>query len=328
MAHPVRKARAAPLDTAARRRHKLRNTIQSAILLVGMVALLAACLALLFGPEGALWGIVGWAVALAVSPSVSPRMVLSLYQARRLFPDEFPAGFRILETLARRAGLAQTPVLYYAPTSMVSAFTMGNRDDAAIVLTDGMLRTLNMRELAGVLAHELSHVRNNDLWVMSLADSISRLTGLMAVAGLLLACVTLPLLLVGVVTVPIGLVLLLVAAPTIGSLMQLALSRAREFDADLDAAGLTGDPAGLASALEKLERFSAGFWERMAMPGRRVPEPSLLRTHPQTWERVRRLMSLYGGDAPPLGEEAPVRLPGAISAVSRPPRWRASGLWY
>lgn len=317
-----------PLDTARRRRHKWRNTLHSTVLLGGMVLLLAACLGLMFGWEGALWGLAGWALALAFGPRVSPRLVLSLYRARPLSQAEFPFGHEVLETLAHRAGLDAAPALYYAPTPMVNAFSLGNARDAAIVVTDGMLRVLGARELACVLAHEVSHVRNNDLWVMNLADSISRLTALMAFAGFFVALVSLPLALAGVASVPWLLILLLILAPTASALMQLALSRAREFDADLDAAGLTGDPVGLASALQKLERLNAGFWERVLMPGRRVPEPSLLRTHPSSWERVRRLMSLLPEDSSPFRAERPLVLDLAHRPIRPNPRWRASGLWY
>jgi heat shock protein HtpX len=87
-------------------------------------------------------------------------------------------------------------------------------------------------------------------------------------------------------------VLILILSPTIGGLLQMALSRTREFDADLGAAMLTGDPDGLASALIKLETAQRRHWEAMMLPGGRIPDPSLLRTHPPTDQRVARLMSL------------------------------------
>jgi heat shock protein HtpX len=316
------------LDDRQRRRHKLRNLVQSALLLGGLLALLAGCMVLVFGPDAALWGMIGWGIALALSPRVSPRLVLGLYGARRLGRDDFPDGYAVLRRLTERAGLGHMPVLWYVPSRTVNAFTLGGRDEAAIAVTDGMLRVLTLRELAGVLAHEISHVRNNDLWIMNLADSISRLTGLMAYAGGMLLFVSLPLVLVGLVDLPLLLIVLLMAAPSIGSLLQLALSRAREYDADLDAAGLTGDPAGLASALDKLERLEAGSWERILFPGRRLPDPSLLRTHPPIAERICRLLALYPADEGEYGEERPVTLVRHIPAVTGRPRWRATGLWY
>ncbi len=87
-------------------------------------------------------------------------------------------------------------------------------------------------------------------------------------------------------------IFVLVFAPTLSALLQLALSRTREFEADVEAVRLTGDPHGLISGLEKLERLSGNWFERVFMSGRRVPEPSLLRTHPSTTERIRRLLQL------------------------------------
>ena len=87
-------------------------------------------------------------------------------------------------------------------------------------------------------------------------------------------------------------VLVLLAAPTVGGLLQMALSRTREFDADLGAAMLTGDPDGLASALQKLERVQGRRWENMFLPGGRTPDPSVLRTHPLTADRIARLKAL------------------------------------
>jgi heat shock protein HtpX len=94
-------------------------------------------------------------------------------------------------------------------------------------------------------------------------------------------------------------VLVLIAAPSVGGLLQLALSRTREFDADLGAATLTGDPDGLASALTRLEKVQGRLWESVVLPGGRTPNPSVLRTHPLTADRVRRLMELKRSGAVP-----------------------------
>ena len=155
-------------------------------------------------------------------------------------------------------------------------------------------------------------------WVLFGVDG---LIGMALGAGLAFAfsplvIVGLPLWQTGAGGVPLLLIPLLVFAPQITTLLQLALSRAREFDADLDAAGLTGDPEGLASALAKLERYQRSAWEQILFPGYRLPQPSVLRTHPPTEERVARL-------------QAPVRRPRpcrrsrtAAARASRPPgRW-------
>ena len=317
------------LDRAARRRHKLRNLLQSALLLGGMLGLLSLCAWVVFGGEGALWALGGWLAALLLSPRVSPALVLRLYRGRRLRPRDFPQGFAILEKLVRRADLDHMPSFWYLPSPILNAFTLGRRGNTAVAVTAGMIDALNAREFAGVLAHELSHVRNNDLWVMSLADSIGRLTNLMTLAGGILLILNLPLLLIGRTQFSWLLVFLLLFAPTIANLLQMGLSRAREYDADLEAAELTRDPVGLAAALQKLEMRQAGLWERILMPGRRLPEPSLLRSHPPTKERVRRLMSLYPQESPArFGDEEPFGLGGRRIPVARRPRWRITGLWH
>jgi heat shock protein HtpX len=318
----------APLDARQRRRHKLRNLVQSAILLGGMVGLLALCGWVLFGPDGLLGMALGSALALAFSPKISPGLVLRLYRARELAPPELPEVFAVLDRLAGRAGLRHRPKLYYIPSRMLNAFAVGERDDAVIALTDGMLRTLSLRELAGVLGHELSHIRNNDLWLMGLADLVGRLTRLMTLAGLLLLILAIPLWLGGATGFPWFVIPLLVFAPQLTTLLQLALSQAREYEADLDAAGLTGDPMGLASALAKLERFQRGVWEQILMPGYRLPEPSLLRSHPPIGRRIARLRELQAGAPAAPAFEGAAAWPGTRTAVATRPRGHVLGFWY
>jgi heat shock protein HtpX len=186
-----------------------------------------------------------------------------------------------------------------------------------------------LRELAGVLAHEISHISNNDLWVMSLADSISRLTSLFSLAGVFLLLISIPMMFFEGSVAPFVVSLVLIVAPTFASLLQLALSRSREFDADLEAASLTGDPIGLASALKKLEQQHAGLWERIFLPGRRIPDPSLFRSHPMTAERVERLLSLYPEEGrSPFGPSESPLIGRNFQPVNRRPRWRYNGLWY
>ncbi|WP_211107171.1 M48 family metalloprotease [Azospirillum thermophilum] len=155
------------------------------------------------------------------------------------------------------------------------------------------------------------------------------LTRFMALFGLVLLLLNLPLLLMEREPLPWLLVLLLTLAPTAGALLQLALSRTREFDADLDAAHLTGDPEGVASALDRIERLQGRFWERVLFAGHRGRGggPSLLRTHPDTRERVRRLLELR--TPPPVLpslEDLPIHVP--FAHVHRRPRYRVSGYWY
>jgi heat shock protein HtpX len=324
----MRFSTAAPLIDVRRRQHKLRNIAQSAILLGGMAGLVCLCAWTLVGLDGLVWILFGAVIGLIMTPKVSPRLVLAFYRGRELGPHQFPEGVRILQMLAARADLPCVPRIYYIPSAMLNAFAVGNRTNAVIAVTDGLLRAMSLRELAGVFAHELSHIRNNDLWIMSLADSISRLTVFMSYVGVLLLFLGLPIMLIGGGSFPWLLVPVLIFSPTIASLLQLALSRAREFDADLDAAGLTGDPIGLASALEKLER-GGGLWEQLLLPGRRAPEPSLLRSHPTTEERTRRLLELRPpARALDLQSAEPFALPGSMVRVRRRPRYHITGTWY
>lgn len=319
------------MATNGRRRsvHRLRNILHSVVLVLGMALIAAACAWALWGWEGVLWAVGAVVLAMGLSPSIPPGLVLSLYRARPMSRAEFPEGYALSDELARRAGLPAPPRLHYVPSAVANAFAVGNRQDAALAVSDGMLRTLTARELAGVLAHEISHVANNDLWIMNLADAMSRATALLSNVGIVLLALNLPLVLMGAVAVPWSLILVLVLSPTAMSLLQLALSRAREYEADLGAAGLTGDPAGLASALLRLERQQGRIWESILMPGRNVPDPSLLRTHPPTAERVRRLMDLAEHEPrPDEGRRRPVVLPGDYRVVGSAPRWRWPGLWY
>jgi len=181
------------------------------------------------------------------------------------------------------------------------------------------------------LAHEISHVRNNDMWVMGLADLFTRMTNILSVVGQFLLLLNLPLLLMSDYTISWAAILLLVFAPTLSALLQLALSRTREYDADLGAAELSGDPEGMALALAKLERLQAGFFERVFLPGRQIPEPSLLRTHPPTQERLRRLLALR--HEPGFASQSQLRVPGTLRTpghgpVQHAPRRHMGGLWY
>ena len=112
-------------------------------------------------------------------------------------------------------------------------------------------------------------------------------------------------------------VIVLLAAPTVGGLIQVALSRAREFDADLGAAMLTGDPDGLAAALARLERAQGRLWESIFLPGGRTPDPSVLRTHPLTAERVARLMALKAAPGGPDGSGLPLALEPRPSMIPK-----------
>ncbi len=280
------------MDPTAVRRHKLLNWLQSTLMLSGMGGLVAVVGWLLAG-EGGAWLALGLgALMILLSPRLSPRLVLRMYGAVPIDYPQAPQLHALMEALARRAELPTVPKLYYVPSPELNAFTMGRPQEAVIAVTDGLLRTLSLRELAGVLGHEIAHIRNNDVWVMNLADTLTRVTANLSLLGQLILLINLPLIMMTGQGVSWVAVLLLVFAPSLSALLQLALSRTREYDADLGAVELTGDPEALASALEKLEYHNQGWLRRILLPRRGDPEPSLLRTHPPTRERIRRLQEL------------------------------------
>ncbi|QPC45083.1 M48 family metalloprotease [Kaustia mangrovi] len=319
------------LDSVEQTRSKWRNRMHSWLLAGGSVGFMAVVAWLVFGVVGLVWALALGAVGLWSATRISPKLVLNLYRARPITQQEFPDGYHVLRAITARADLPTVPMLYYVPSRMMNAFAVGMPQDSAIAVTDGLLRGLTMRQLAGVLAHEVSHIRNGDLKVMALADIVNRITSIMATVGLLTLAFYLPAILEAGGQVPwIGIVLL-IFAPTIGGLLQLALSRAREYDADLDAVSLTGDPEGLAAALMALERKQGAMWEALFLPGGRLPDPSLLRSHPKTQDRVKRILALRRDQTPhiPLPGEKPEVGPSIVPVVRRP-RFHVSrmGLWY
>jgi heat shock protein HtpX len=310
-------------------KHKRINALQSLSLLAAMAGLLSLLGWMIAGAAGIILLLMGGLLLVLLNPRFSPGLILRAYRAERLGQWQAPTLHSLLATLARRAALPTVPALYYVPSTIISAFSLGAHQSAAVAITDGMLRALGPREINGVLAHEVSHIRHNDMWVMGLADLFARLTTLMSFTGQLLLVANLPLLLLGEQTISWLAILVLLLAPTVNALMQLALSRTREFHADLRAAELSGDPQGLAMALAKMERLRTGFIEQILLPGRRIPEPSLLRTHPPTEERIRRLLELQGGEHGPPSLSSFRHQPMTnFPARSTAPRWHLHGIWY
>jgi heat shock protein HtpX len=282
-----------PLPLPSHRRGRLINRLHTWLLLAGSLFLLIVCAFTLAGPAGVVYALVFGGISLYAIRRVSPQMVLAMYKARPVTRAEFPQGLAIVEELARRAGLPKPPELHVIPSRMMNAFAVGRKDNSVVAVTDQLIRSLTARELTGVLAHEVSHIRNEDLKVMALADTVSRFTSLMSTVGIVSLLFNVTWMASGSeAQIPWLGVVVLLFAPTIGGLLQMALSRTREFDADLGAAMLTGDPDGLASALTKLEKAQGKIWETLVLPGGRIPDPSILRTHPLTESRVARLNAL------------------------------------
>jgi heat shock protein HtpX len=258
------------------------NHQRSAQVMGGLVLLLALCGWIVGGEEVALSTVFhGLSVAdNALSLDAIPRQC----GAQLLRQADMPTLFEVLATICGRARLSQMPDLYYlaAPQS-VNAYATGSPDRAVIILTEGLLRSLSLAEVTGILAHEVAHIRNDDGWAMTWAAAMCHTIALTSHAGLqhLWRCDRLS----GPVCA------LLMGAPIIAHLLYLGLSRIREFDADAVALELVDDPRALLAALDKLERYHAGV--RPFSP----PAPSedlvrFLRSHPATSERVGILLKL------------------------------------
>jgi len=311
------------VDLLAQRRNRLTNTLHTWVLGAGSLLLLAITAWAFAGPAGVFFALVFGTFSMAAMRRVTPQMVLGMYNAKPVSPEVFPSGLRIVAELSRRAGLPSIPKLHVIPSQMMNAFAVGRREDSAIAITDALARNLSTRELAGVLAHEMTHIANEDVKVMAFADMVSRFTSIMSTVGLFSLFLNIGGAVGGAAYhIPWLGVIVLLAAPTIGGLLQMALSRTREFDADLGAASLTGDPDGLAAALAKLEQAQARRWESILLPGARIPDPSVLRSHPRTEERVARLMALKSTQPPLETPFAPYEAPQRRRRASTVPHIR------
>jgi len=312
--------------------HALTNRIQTLLLLVVMGSFMLLLGFLLWGIDGIFILAATGLILILLNPGITPRIIMQLYGAYPLTAQQVPFLDSAIRELSRRANLSIAPTLYYIPSNILNAFSVGRPNNACIGMSDALLHTLNNQEIVGVLAHEISHIRNNDMGVMGLADMFSRLTSILSLFGQILLLINLPLILLTDVDINWFAIGLLILSPNLCALVQLGLSRTREYDADLNAARLTGDPEGLARALVKIEHAQGGWLEHLLLPGRRIPEPSLLRTHPPTSERVKRLMELKIPDTvypiqSIIDNDTLNRLLQARQ-VKRRPRWHFNGLWH
>ncbi len=280
------------------------NTLKTTFLLATLTALLVGFGSLVGGQQGAL---LMFGIALAmnfVSYWWSDRIVLALHGAREVQPEEEPRLHAIVESLCARAGIPK-PRVYIMEDPSPNAFATGrNPEHAAVCATTGILELLDERELQGVLGHELGHVRNRDILIStiaaSLAGAISMLSSvlrwnMMWGGGRQRDRDSGPL---GVV----GFLLAVIFAPLVALLVQLAVSRSREYGADESGAELTGDPDALASALAKIARGSERVPLATATAGTAplfISNPfgtvrSLFSTHPPIEERIKRLEEMAG----------------------------------
>lgn len=302
------------------------------MLIGGIAGVLAVGAYLLFGTSGAVAMLASAGVLSLVAPRVPPELIMRLYRGQRQPPERQDQLSRIVDELSSRAELAERPDLYVIPSGTLNAFATGRPGKSSIAVTEGLLRRLTLREIVGVLGHEVSHIRNNDLWLMNAADLMSRYVQAMSYVAIYLAITNVLALSTGDLTISWWGIALLYLSPALSSLLQLSLSRTREFDADREGAMLTGDPLGLASALSRLDSSTGRFWEDLTfpVPARRTPQPSLLRSHPPIEERVARLRGMVGERQMPaiaVVEEPMVSLIGC-GPIEMRPRYRWPGVWF
>ena len=281
------------------------NIVRTAMLLAVMTALFMG-VGLLIGGKGGMMIALVVAIAMNVfSYWNSDRMVLSMYGAKEVDERSAPEYYGIVRDLAARAGLPM-PRVFVINSDQPNAFATGrNPQNAAVAASTGLLQALSYEEVAGVMAHELAHVQNRDTLTMTitatLAGAISMLGNFAFLFGGSRDSEN---------RSPFGFVGVLVAmivAPLAAMLVQMAISRTREFEADRGGAELSGDPQALASALDKIHRYAQGLPMEAA---ERHPETAqmmimnplsgggiagLFSTHPATEERVARLRAMVGG---------------------------------
>jgi len=300
-----------------------RSAALAFLLIGGLLLLMLFCGWLYAGTSGAVITTVLGAIALMLVRKVSPQFFLLLGGARSIDPEDMPPLSSIIDVLYRRAGIAQVPGLYFLPSGVPTAFATGVGDRSVIVVSSGLLRLLMTRELTGVLAHEITHIAKHDVALMQLARIVGQMTRLIAQVAILIAIATWLLDIFGsgegVHWLSLG---LLVAAPIIANLILGTLSRQREYQADLEAVKLTGDPAGLARAIELIDMAQKRIAYR-AFPGAaRIRLPRLLSSHPDPKDRIHRLRQLVAEEEPP-GPDERIAIPDYFPD-ERKPRLSAS----
>ena len=319
----------------------MNGYLRTTLLLAAMTALFTVVGYAIGGRGGML---VAFGVACATNLFAwwnSDRMVLRMHNAQPVGPQEAPDLHAMVARLAQRAGLPM-PALYIIHEDQPNAFATGrNPENAAVAVNTGLLQRMPPEEVEGVLAHELAHIRHRDTLIMTITACLAGAIGMLAQFGFLFG---------GMRgrddrgggLGPIGTLLVMLLAPLAAMIVQMAISRSREYEADRGGAEISGNPAGLAHALMRLEQGRRSFINQAAeanpatahmfiinpLAGLRMD--SLFSTHPSTEERVARLMALSGetGSAPPRASRSAWTAPGPAAGPwgpARPPRRR--GPW-
>ena len=286
------------IDAEALRRLRLLNRLQSTVLLAGLVALAGSTGFLLAGSDGVIFAGALAAGFLLFNPASGDIVFRYLYGAVPLTAASAPRLISLVGEFARRADLDRAPALFLIPTPLLQAMAAGSREAPSIAVTSGLLQQLSSRELAAVLAHEIAHIRHGDMFVMRIAAAAGSMTRAMSMTGMLLLILYFPVLWATGTTVSPLAIVLLVGAPMASDLLELSLSRRREFLADAGAVELTGDPMALARALERIAKLQGDDWERFAARGGSWLR--WFRTHPTTAERIERLAEVAALPRPAL----------------------------
>lgn len=271
------------------------NTFKTALLLTAMTLLLMAIGRAFGGANGMLLALGIAAVTNFVAYFFSDKIALATYRAQPVTREQLPRVYSVVERMTQKIGLPM-PKIYVIPTDSPNAFATGrNPAHASVAVTEGILNLLNDEELEGVLAHELGHVNNRDILISSITATIAGAITYLARFGFFFG---------GMGNRDerrgggFGSILMLILAPFAAMLIQLAVSRSREYQADATGAHFTGNPYALASALAKLDAYS----RRVPMVGTPstahlfIVQPllgmnfgSLFSTHPPIAKRIERL---------------------------------------
>ncbi|MGD9942881.1 MAG: zinc metalloprotease HtpX [Burkholderiaceae bacterium] len=278
------------------------NWLKTAILMAGIMALFGAVGAAIGGQQGMLLALGFGLVSNFFAYWFSDKMVLRMYNAKEVDETTAPQFYNMVRELATRAQLPM-PRVYLINEDAPNAFATGrNPQNAAVAATTGILRVLNERELRGVMAHELAHVKHRDILISTISATMAGAISALANFAMFFGGRDSE----GRPSNPIASIAVALLAPLAAMLIQMAISRAREFEADRGGAEISGDPRALASALDKIHRYAQGIPLETT---ERHPETAqmmimnplaggglrgLFSTHPDTAERVRRLMAMAG----------------------------------
>lgn len=276
------------------------NWTKTAVLMAGIIALFAMIGAMVGGKTGMLLAL-GFALLMNVGAYwFSDKLVLRMYNAQEVDQTNAPELYGMVSELATRAGLPM-PRVYIIDDPAPNAFATGrNPENAAVAATTGILRLLSAREMRGVMAHELAHVAHRDILISTISATMAGAISALANFAMLFGGRDAE----GRPANPIAGFALMLLAPLAASLIQMAISRAREFEADRGGAEMSGDPVALANALQKIDHYARGIPFEAA---ERHPETAqmmimnplsgsglagLFSTHPATEDRVARLHDL------------------------------------